>query len=97
MLSEFNPIHNVTKATKNIYSTRSESAIDHSTVTIWSQKFYSNRKNVDDQARSSRSKSVDFEADPVSSIRRVSGELCISVQCGWAYILLQQKHPELSS
>ena len=73
------------EATKNICSMKREGAVDYSIVTRWFKKFCTGGKNLDDQAKSDRPKIVDseailqtIEANPVSSTRRVSGELSLS-------------------
>ena len=60
-------------------------AIDQNTVTRWLKKFHSGSKNFDDQAKSSRPKTIDLEialqtigANPVSSTQGVSGEVSMS-------------------
>ena len=52
-------------------------------ATRWLKKFRSSYKNFDDQTSSDKSMDYEtlfqaIEANPVSSIQRVSGELCIS-------------------
>ena len=85
ILYEFELGHKAAEATKNIRCAKGEDAVDHSTVTRWFKKFRSGCKNLDDQARSGRPKTVDseavfqaIEANPKSSTRKVSGELGIS-------------------
>ena len=75
----------VSKQTKNICWAESEDAVNHSTVTRWFKIFCSACKNLNDQVRASRPKTVDseavlraMEANSVSSIQRVLGELDIS-------------------
>ena len=70
MLYDFEFGHKVTKVTKIIYG-----AVDHRI-----KKIHSGYKNLNDQARSSKPKSVDSEAvlHPASSSQRVSGEFGIS-------------------
>ena len=72
-------------------------------ITRWFKKLSLGCKNLDNQARSSRHKSDDFEAvprvievNPVSSTRRVSGELRhFIIQRGSSSSWVRQKHPEL--
>ena len=71
------------KATKNIYCAKVENAFDFSVLTIWFMKFRSGYKNLDDQARSSRSKTVDsvlqdMEINQARNTQRVSGEFSMS-------------------
>ena len=86
--------------------TRPESAITPwkllKTFVARKVKTHSRCKNIDDQARSSRPKIVDFEAvlqaieaNPASSVCRVSGELVIETVCDSSPSRLQRKHPEL--
>ena len=53
-------------------------AVDHCRVTRKFKKFYLGCKTFDDQARSGRPKTVDYEANPANSTRRLSGEFSIS-------------------
>ena len=85
MLYKFKPCHNATEAIKNICCTKGEGTVDHSTVIGWFKKFCLGCKNVNNQARSSRPKSMNFkamtqaiEANLVRSPQRVSGELSIA-------------------
>ena len=85
MLRKFKLGHNTEKATKNICCTKDEGTADQSTVSRWFKKFHSGCKNINDQAKSGRLRSMDsgamfltIEANPVSSIRAVSGKLSIS-------------------
>ena len=69
------------EATKNICYVKGESAVDHSTIIREFKKFPSYCKNLSDQANSDRPKKVmlqTIEENPVSTTRRVSGELGIS-------------------
>ena len=73
------------ETTNSIRCAKDESVVDYNTVTRLFKKFCSDYKNLDNQARSSRFKSVDFEIvllviepNPASSAQRVSGELGIS-------------------
>ena len=59
MLYEYKVDLDTTEATKRICCVKGEDAVDHSTVTRWSKKFSSGCKNLDDQARSSRPKTMD--------------------------------------
>ena len=58
-LYEFELDHNAVKATKNICCARGEDIVDHSRVTRWFKKFSLGYKNLDNQVRSGRSKTVD--------------------------------------
>ena len=85
LLYKFELGHKATEATKNICCAKDEGTVGHSMVTRWFKKFCFRCQNLDDQARSSRPKTMDSEAmlqaretNLVSSIRRVSGELGIS-------------------
>ena len=85
MLYMFQLGHDTTKVTKNICRVKSERVVEHRTVTSWFKKFCSSCKNLDNQAKPSRPKTVDFEAvlqamesNMASSTWRVSGELSIS-------------------
>ena len=76
---------NATEATKNICCIKDEDTVDYSTVIRWFKLFCSGSKNLDNQARSCRPKSMDFKAvlqvlvaNPASSSQRVSGKLSIS-------------------
>ena len=84
LIHEFKLNHNATEAIKNIYCTEGEGAVDHCIVTRWFKKFYWGCENHH-QTKTGRPKALDFkavnlaiEANPVSSTRRVSGELGIS-------------------
>ena len=86
MLYNFKLGHNITESTKNICcAAKGEGAVDHVTVTRWFKKFCSVCKNLNDQARVDKPKSMDSEAmfqtietNLVSNTWRVSGELDIS-------------------
>ena len=85
ILYEFELGHNIVEATKNVCCAKTKGAVDRSTVTRWFNKFCSGWKNVDNQARLSRAKTVDseavlkaIEADPGISTRGISGKLSIS-------------------
>ena len=69
--------------------------LDYNTITKWLNKFWSDYKNLDNQARSFSPKSVDSEAvlqdtemNPVSYTQIASGELGISTfnqsQISWS-------------
>ena len=62
MLYEFKLGHNTAEATKNICCVKSEGAVDHSPVTRWLKKFCPGCKNLDDQARLCRPKTVDSKS-----------------------------------
>ena len=71
---------------KNLYYARDKGTVNHNTVTRSLKKFRSGYRNLDDKARLDKPKTMDSEAvlqviepNPVSSTRRVSGELCISL------------------
>ena len=62
MLYKFELGHNIVEATKKICCAKGEGAVDHSKVARWFKKFYLGCKNFDDQAKSSKPKTVDSEA-----------------------------------
>ena len=71
--------------TKNICYTKGEGAVVYSTVSRWVEKFCSGYKNLNDQIRLDRPKTVDskamlqaIEANPVSYNQRVSGKFSIT-------------------
>ena len=71
--------HNLSETTKNICCMKSEGTVDNSTVTRWFKKFYLSCKNVNNQARSKRSKTVNsktvlqvIEVNPVTITQRES-------------------------
>ena len=61
MLYEFELGCNAAEATKNICCAKSEGADDYSTVTRWSKKFCLDYKNLDNQTKLGRPKSMNFE------------------------------------
>ena len=68
------------KWAKNICFTKGEDTVDHNTVTRWLKKFGSDYRNLNNQARSGRAKTVDSETPSYrgqskSRIQRVSGKL----------------------
>ena len=76
--------HNDLETTKNICCVKDEGAVDHATVTRWLQSFCSGCKNLDNQAKSGRPKTVNpgavlqaIEANTASSTQRVSSELSL--------------------
>ena len=80
MLYEFELSHNTAEAAKNFSCTKGEEA-----VTRWLKKICLSYKNLNDQSRSSRPRTVNSEAvlqaidaNSASSTRRVSGEFSIS-------------------
>ena len=76
--------HNTEEATKNISGTKGEGMVDHYSVTRWFKKFRSVCKNLDDQTRLGRPKSLDFEvieSNQASRSWRISGEASISYSC----------------
>ena len=103
MFYEFKLSLNTEEVPKNISCMKGEGVVDHSRITRWFKKFRSGCKNLDDQARSGRSKTVDseavlqtIEANPVSNTRRGSDELGILQHSGIRHRLIpRQKHPEL--
>ena len=85
MLYEFKVGHNIITATKKICFVKSKGLVEHRTVTRWFKKFHSGCKNLNNQAMSGRYKIMEsktvlqaLEANPVSSIWRISGEFGIS-------------------
>ena len=71
--------HKTAETKKNICSVEGEDSLDHSTVNRWFKKFHFN-----DPVRSGKPQNVDsdamiqaIEANPASTIRRVSGDLSI--------------------
>ena len=84
MIYEFERSHKADKTSKNICCTKGEHAFDHSTIIKHLKKIRSGHKNLDNKAKSGRSKTVDSEAvlqanetNSTSSPRRVSSELGI--------------------
>ena len=72
------------RQTQNIYSVEGEATVDHNTVSRCFKKFCLGYKNLDDQARSGRPKTIDskivlqtIEANSISCTWSVSGELRI--------------------
>ena len=54
--------YNATEVTKNICCVKGEEGlVDHNTKTRWFKKFLLSCKNLDDQARSARPKTMDSE------------------------------------
>ena len=97
MLYELQLSHNAAEASKNI-----SCSVDHCIVNKWFKKFRLCCKNVDDQARSGRLKRVDaeamfqaVEANPVSSIRRVSGEPDIEVNDHYGCVKRVSGEPDI--
>ena len=85
MLYEFKVNHNAAEATKNNCCMKDKSAVDHNTVRKWFKKFCIDCKNLNNQARLSRPKTIDskamlqaIEANLPSRTQRVAGELSIS-------------------
>ena len=68
MLYEFKLGPNPAEATKNICREKGERTVDHSTITGCLKKFHSDRKKLDGQLRIGQPKTVDSEANLVSSI-----------------------------
>ena len=54
--------HNAMEAAKNICCVKGERKVDHCTAPRWFKKFSSGCKNLDNQARSYRIKTVDSQA-----------------------------------
>ena len=72
--------HNAVEATKNICRAKGEGAVDRNTVNRWFKKFHAGCKNLNEQARSDRPKSVDSDSklqavasNSATSTRRVPG------------------------
>ena len=85
MLYEFRLGHNDVEATKNICCVKSEGMVHYNRVTRWFKKFCLGCKNLNDQARSERPKTMESEVvlqaikpNLVISIQRVSSKLNIS-------------------
>ena len=70
------------KATKSIYFTKGEGAVDHSTVTRWCKKFCLGYKSLDNQTKSDGSKNHGLQNSAPchrgNSTQRISSELGIS-------------------
>ena len=84
MVNAFKQNHNAIEIAQTIYYVKDESAVNHSTVKRWFKKFRPGYKNLDNQAKSGRPKTVDsvvvlkaMEANSTSSTWRLSGELGI--------------------
>ena len=75
------------EATKNIHFAKTEGTVYHNTVTRWCKKFCLSCKHLDDQARSLRPKTVDFETmfETVEA-NLVSEELSISLSSVFCYL-----------
>ena len=85
MLYKFKLSYDTVEATKNVCYAKDEGTVDPSTMTRWFKIFQLGCKNLNNQARWSRSKTMDSEAVPqaievnlASSTQRVSGKLIIS-------------------
>ena len=97
---------NTAEITKNNCCVKSENEVDHSTVTRWFKKFHIACRDIDNQARPGRPKSVDSEAmlqaidiNMASSTWRVSVELYILITY-WShktYTLLYTQTRETST
>ena len=72
MLYKFELDPNATEVTQNICYTKVESAVDHCRVTRGFKKFCLAYKNLEDQARQGRRKTMDSEAKSLTQIRRVA-------------------------
>ena len=72
--------YNIMVAIKNICCVKGEVAVDHSTVTRWFKRFFSGCKNLDNQAKSGRPRTIlqGIETNSVSHTQRVSSKLGIS-------------------
>ena len=72
MFYKFVMSYKTAKVTKNICCTKSESTVDHNTVTKWLKKFCLGHKNLNNQVRSGRPKIIDFiEANPANRTWRI--------------------------
>ena len=80
ILYEFELDHNPAEATKKICYVKGESAVNHNAVSRWSKKFYTSLKNLDNQARSGRLKTIDYKAvlQVMRQTQRVSDKFSIS-------------------
>ena len=61
MIYKFKLGHNAVEATRNICCVKGEDTVDQSTVTKWLKKFCSGCKNLNNQERLSRSKTINIE------------------------------------
>ena len=61
MIYEFELDHDAVEATENICCAKDEGSVDHNTINRWLKKFHSGHKNLDNQARSGRPKTMDYE------------------------------------
>ena len=59
---KFKLSHNTAETSKTICCAKGEDAVDHSPVTRWLKKFCYGCKNLNNQSRSDRCKSMDFKA-----------------------------------
>ena len=99
MLYKFKLEHNTAEETKNICGMKGEDAIDHSTVvTRWFKKFCSGCKNLDNQVRTDRFKSMNSKV-MVQEANMVGSSQTFYFTIQWASLpsQSQQKHPELQN
>ena len=80
MLYKFELGQNGMEEIKNICCTKGEGAVDYDTVSRWLKKYWMDCKNLDNQSRSSRPKTVNsktvllaIEKNLTNSMQRVSG------------------------
>ena len=83
MLYEIELGHKAAEA--SIYGTKSNGAIDHSTVTRWFKRFYSGCKDLNHQIRLSRPKSMDsvamFQAIKTNSTESIRRAQHLTIVC----------------
>ena len=81
-LYKFELCHITEEVTKNICFAKGGATADYSTVSKWFKNFCSNCKSLNDQAKSDRSKTVDYEAlfqaSEANLVSSTRGELGIS-------------------
>ena len=89
------------EATKSIYCAKSDGTVDQITVIRWLKKFLSACKKHDDQVRSGKLKTVDFEAviqaievNPASSIWRRNSISPIPV---WSIIIVNNINEDMTT
>ena len=93
MVYEIRRCHNAIETSKDIYCAKEEGTVDYSTKTKWFKKSHLGCKNLNDQAKSSRPKTMDSEAvsqvihaNQVSSSQRVLCKLSISQSSVVSYL-----------
>ena len=93
-----------TDAIKNICYVKDEGPVHHSMVTRWLRYFCSWCKNLNDQARSGRCKTVDtevvlpaLEANLELHSESIWHAQYLTIQCGLSPSWPQQKHPKLAN